>query len=101
MNSLLEKADMELNRLELLAEDLECTHMWLDDLGTPRHEGDKEFSLVGRVRIAMRRIEPTHEVADAFWKSWDENGKTHKHGYYESTWIAINAALAEWVESFD
>jgi hypothetical protein len=36
---------------------------------------------------------PTHEAADAFWKYWRENGETHKHGYYESTWGAINAAL--------
>ena len=38
-------------------------------------------------------IKPTHEAADAFWKYWKENGETHKHGYYESTWGAINAAL--------
>lgn len=38
-------------------------------------------------------IEPTHEAADAFWKYWRENGDMHKHGYYESTWGAINAAL--------
>jgi hypothetical protein len=34
-----------------------------------------------------------HKVADAFWKYWRENGETHKHGYYESTWGAIRAAL--------
>lgn len=39
-------------------------------------------------------IKPTHEAADAFWRYWRENGETHKHGYYESTWGAINAALA-------
>lgn len=38
-------------------------------------------------------IVPTAEAADAFWKFWRENGETHKHGYYESTWGAINAAL--------
>lgn len=36
----------------------------------------------------------THEVARAFWRHWSENGETHKHGHYESTWGAINAALA-------
>ncbi len=36
----------------------------------------------------------SHEAADAFWDYWKENGETHKHGYYESTWGAINAALA-------
>ena len=40
-------------------------------------------------------INPTHEGADAFWKHWRENGDPHKHGYYESTWGAINAALAK------
>jgi len=39
-------------------------------------------------------IRPTHEAANAFWKYWEENGVTHKHGYYESTWGAINRALA-------
>lgn len=39
-------------------------------------------------------VTPTHEAADAFWKYWKENGETHRHGYYESTWGAINAALA-------
>ena len=39
-------------------------------------------------------VKPTHEAADAFWKYWKENGETHRHGYYESTWGAINAALA-------
>ena len=38
-------------------------------------------------------IRPTNEGADAFWKRWSENGQTHRHGYYESTWGAINAAL--------
>lgn len=40
------------------------------------------------------RIFPSHEAADAFWKYWNENGETHKHGFYEATWGAINAAIA-------
>ena len=39
-------------------------------------------------------IKPTHDAANAFWHYWRINGETHKHGYYESTWGAINAALA-------
>jgi hypothetical protein len=38
-------------------------------------------------------INPRHEAADAFWECWKKNGETHKHGYYESTWMAINAAI--------
>lgn len=34
-----------------------------------------------------------YAAADAFWTYWRENGETHKHGYYESTWGAINRAL--------
>ena len=30
---------------------------------------------------------------DAFWQYWRQNGVPHKHGYYESTWGAINQAL--------
>lgn len=42
---------------------------------------------------AKHCIRPEAAAADAFWKYWRENGETHKHGYYESTWGAINAAL--------
>ena len=38
-------------------------------------------------------INPIHAAADAFWEHWKENGETHKHGYYESTWGAINKAI--------
>lgn len=34
-----------------------------------------------------------HEACDTFWAYWKANGITHVHGYYESTWGAINAAL--------
>lgn len=39
-------------------------------------------------------IDPSMEAVDAFWDYWKENGETHRHGYYESTWGAINAALS-------
>ena len=47
------------------------------------------------MRVTINVSNPKcHEAADAFWEYWQENGETHKHGYYESTWGAINAALA-------
>ncbi len=49
---------------------------------------DKELNIALNVRHP-----DCHKAADAFWKYWKENGETHKHGYYESTWGAINAAL--------
>lgn len=51
----------------------------------------------------LRRIEllektklnhnPKHESVDAFWKEWNRVGEPHKHGVYESTWMAFNAAV--------
>ncbi len=39
-------------------------------------------------------VYPSQEACDAFWESWEENGATHKHGYYESTWMAVRAYMA-------
>ena len=36
---------------------------------------------------------PQHESVDAFWKKWEEVGEPHKHGVYESTWMAFNSAV--------
>ena len=44
-------------------------------------------------RILEPAINPTEAAANAFWDYWKANGETHKHGYYESTWGAINNAL--------
>ena len=35
----------------------------------------------------------THEGVDDFWRVWNEIGKPHKHGVYESTWAAFRRAL--------
>lgn len=40
----------------------------------------------------MKTLKPTHEVADAFWSKYKE--LEDKHGYYESTWGALRAALS-------
>lgn len=48
----------------------------------------------GKPELALNVRHPKcHEAADAFWEYWRENGETHKHGYYESTWGAINRAI--------
>lgn len=49
---------MELNRLELAAGDLECAHLWLDDQGIPRYDGspeNNEYSIVGRIELYGER----------------------------------------------
>jgi len=48
-----------------------------------------------KLKKQAKTIAPTHETADAFWRYWNKYGETHKHGYYEATWGAINAALQE------
>jgi len=47
----------------------------------------------GREVALNMRHKDCHKAADAFWQYWRENGVQHKHGYYESTWGAINQAL--------
>lgn len=40
------------NKAELLAEDIECLHMNLDDMKVPRNDADgKIYSMWGRVQI--------------------------------------------------
>ena len=49
---------------------------------------------IPKERLALNvRHQDCHKAADAFWRYWNEYGETHKHGYYESTWGAINQAL--------
>ncbi len=43
----------------------------------------------------------SHEACDAFWEYWNDNGLTGKHGYYESTWGAIQAYLDKAAETED
>lgn len=51
-------------------------------------------ALSGSTELALNvKHRDCHLAADAFWAYWRENGETHKHGYYESTWGAINCAL--------
>jgi len=48
----------------------------------------------GFINLALNTLHPKcHEAAKAFWDYWEANGETHKHGYYESTWGAINRAI--------
>lgn len=71
-------------------------YTWQQQVDYLQAENDRlqEAIKSGWLKTIKPAINPTHEAADAFWKYWRENGETHKHGYYESTWGAINAALA-------
>lgn len=55
---------------------------------------EAEVAALRSLRIALNvQHHDCHKAADAFWTYWRENGETHKRGYYESTWGAINAAI--------
>lgn len=57
---------------------------------TPHPHADE----AAKVEYALNTRHPNcHQAADAFWKYWNENGETHKRGYYESTLGAINRAI--------
>lgn len=57
-------------------------------------EVERLRSGIPKERLALNvRHRDCHKAADAFWAYWNENGETHRHGYYESTWGAINRAL--------
>jgi len=45
----------DLNKFELLAEDLEALNMCLDDLGAPTHDksGENKYSEIGRVNALV------------------------------------------------
>ena len=45
------KEEMLKNQVELLQEDIECVHMYLDDKHTPRKDSKGiEYSIVGRIK---------------------------------------------------
>jgi len=66
-------------------------------------EVDKRLSIIRELGDELfekdKRIEEleggpyTHEAVDAFWRVWNEIGRPHIHGVYESTWAAFRAAL--------
>ena len=42
------------NELEMLAEDLECVKMWLDNKNVPTHDKDnKQYSVIGRIELLL------------------------------------------------
>jgi len=52
LKSLAELNDIRDNKIELLKEDLECVHLYLDDKLTPRKDSyGKDYSIVGRIKF--------------------------------------------------
>ena len=58
------------NKIELLEEDLECIHLYLDDVKAPREDYKKEpYSIVGRIKGLLQ------QRADELWLGTTENGE--------------------------
>jgi len=51
--------ELDKNKFELIAEDLECAHMWLDDKQVPRSDGKNEYSMVGRIGLMLNALSNT------------------------------------------
>lgn len=49
--------DIKDNKIELLEEDIECVHLFLDDLGIPRKDEDDVYSIVGRIKRLILKLE--------------------------------------------
>jgi len=69
-------------------------YVWCDT-PDPAHgiEPSDVFEYRARNEWTPEALPLSHEACDAFWEYWKENGETHKHGFYESTWGAIRAYL--------
>jgi len=92
-----EEQDAEIAALrEQLAQDTERFRIIEENGLKLAAELERLESQVGRMPVwtpTRKCVKPEEKVAHAFWEYWRENGETHKHGYYESTWGAINAAI--------
>lgn len=55
------------NVIELLKEDIECAHTYLDDLKIPREDDKDVFSLVGRIKqLEKRYLKQMSETEDYY-----------------------------------
>jgi hypothetical protein len=66
----LEEYDIKDNQIMLLKEDLECVHMYLDDLELPRIDNKGEaYSIVGRIKRLEERMYSEEEVKRILMKT--------------------------------
>lgn len=47
-------ADILLNKINTLQEDLMCVHMYLDDCGIPTDNNGNAYSIVGRIKLLQK-----------------------------------------------
>lgn len=69
--------DIKDNKIKLLKEDLECIHLYLDDLKIPRKDSNNnDYSIVGRIKL----LHPEKTNEESQEKLYDDFGKTIMHG---------------------
>ena len=75
--STIKQSDMDIkdNQIELLKEDLEVVHMYLDDLGLPRKDDSGEtYSIVGRIKqMQMRQSQVMSELESQYLNKLSES----------------------------
>lgn len=65
--------EMKDNKIELLKEDLECVHLYLDDLKIPRKDSNNDdYSIVGRIKF----LESKNTNTESQEKLYDDFAKT-------------------------
>jgi hypothetical protein len=70
----LEEYDIKDNQIMLLKEDLECVHMYLDDLELPRIDNKGEaYSIVGRIKRLEERMYSYDELRQIAYNAYLDN----------------------------
>jgi len=68
--------DIKGNQIMLLKEDIECVHMYLDDLELPRSDNKgEEYSIVGRVKRLEERMYSEEEVIGLCMSAYNQATK--------------------------
>jgi hypothetical protein len=87
-------AELEQRLINALADNQRLDHEVKQLRGSRPEPEPEPVASIPKERLALNvQHKDCHIAADAFWEYWNANGETHKRGYYESTWGAINRAL--------
>lgn len=89
---------IENQRIEIKALIEQRDYIWAErkEAKAGRFKAEQEVSVLqAENKELVKQIKSlhSHEAVTEFWRVWKEVGDPHKHGFYESTWMAFRAAL--------
>jgi hypothetical protein len=86
--------DITGNQIMHLKEDIECVHMYLDDLELPRADSKgEEYSIVGRIKRLEERMYSDEELKHLLYLFLEHVGEKQKR-------TILNVVPNEWFEKF-